>query len=87
MMSTYDQIFGLLKKLLLGFLDLDESKITPEVAFRDLGVDSLDFVEVQVELQKVYGVTLTSSIFASGEVQTLHELVSWVQRSQPAVSA
>ncbi|HEY8072786.1 MAG TPA: acyl carrier protein, partial [Labilithrix sp.] len=65
-MSSYDQTFAFLKKLMLGFLDIDEAAIVPSAGFRELGVDSLDMVEVQVELQKAYGVTLTSAVFSSG---------------------
>ncbi len=73
-----EQLHGFLKELLLRFLeDADEEQIKPDAAFAELGVASLDLVEVQVEFQKRYGIQVPSSLFAQGKIKTLDDLVQY----------
>ncbi|MDP4132650.1 MAG: acyl carrier protein [Bacillota bacterium] len=44
------------KKLLAEHLDMDESEITEETTFEDLGIDSLDTVEILMELEEEFGI-------------------------------
>ena len=48
-----------LKQLLLGYLDVDGSRIVPEASFtKDLGADSLDLVELVMALEQKWGISI-----------------------------
>ncbi len=47
------------KAIIVDKLGVDESKVTPEAKFSDdLGADSLDTVELIMELEKEFGITI-----------------------------
>lgn len=46
------------KELLAQHLEMDESEITDETTFEDLSIDSLDTVEILMEMEDEFGVEL-----------------------------
>lgn len=46
------------KELLAQHLEMDESEITNETTFEDLSIDSLDTVEILMEMEDEFGVEL-----------------------------
>lgn len=46
------------KNLLAEHLEMDESEITMETTFEDLGVDSLDAVEIMMEMEDEFGIEI-----------------------------
>lgn len=46
------------KELLAEHLEMDASEITEETTFEDLGVDSLDAVEIMMEMEDEFGVEI-----------------------------
>ena len=48
------------KELLADHLDIDEETITEDTTFEDLDVDSLDTVEILMEMEDEFGVELKS---------------------------
>lgn len=44
--------------LLASHLEMDESEITKDTTFEDLGVDSLDTVEIMMEMEDEFGVEI-----------------------------
>lgn len=79
-MASDEEIFTFLKGVLLNFLDVEEDSITTDAQIADLKMESLDFVELQVELEKNYKVKVRPAVFASGEVKTMGDFVSHIQR-------
>lgn len=61
-------------EVLAEHLDLDAATITEETTFVDLGVDSLDAVEVMMEMEDVFGVEITASEAGS----SVKELVAYI---------
>ncbi len=62
------------KELLADHLDIDVSEITEETTFEDLGVDSLDTVEILMEMEDEFGLELKP-----GEVgKSVKELVAYI---------
>ena len=54
-MTTFDK----LKKILVEKLSVPESKVVEDAVFTtDLGADSLDVVEVIMEVEKEFGITI-----------------------------
>lgn len=46
------------KELLAEHLEIDESEITEATTFDDLGVDSLDAVEIMMEMEDEFGIEI-----------------------------
>ncbi len=62
------------KELLADHLDIDVAEITEETTFEDLGVDSLDTVEILMEMEDEFGIELKP-----GEVgKSVKELVAYI---------
>ncbi len=55
MASTYETVAGIISDT----CDIDQSKITPEShAINDLGIDSLDFLDVAFAIDKAFGIKM-----------------------------
>jgi acyl carrier protein len=54
-----------------------EEYLTPERTFLDLGADSLDTVELVIELEEEFGVTITD--LEAERVQTLADLLLYIR--------
>lgn len=50
--------FEKIKDLLADHLEMDASEITMETTFEDLGVDSLDTVEIMMEMEDEFGIEI-----------------------------
>lgn len=79
MIDKSEEIFTFLRNLLLGFLELEEDAIQNETTIASLKMESLDFVELQVEFEKKYRVKVRSAIFSAGKVETIGQFVAYVQ--------
>ena len=56
-------------------LELDESKITPDSTFESLGIDSLDIVEMIMDLESELGVELDMEDQKSTTFQELADFI------------
>ena len=62
------------KELLAEHLEMDASEITEETTFEDLGVDSLDAVEIMMEMEDDFGIEIKP-----GEAGTsVKELIAYI---------
>ena len=57
-------------------LELDESEITPDSTFESLGIDSLDIVELIMDLESELGVELDME---DQKITTFQELADFVE--------
>jgi len=53
------------KKILADHLEIDENEIDEETTLDDLGVDSLDAVEIVMELEDEFGIEIQSDEIGS----------------------
>ena len=68
-----------LLNILAEQLDMDASEIKDDMSFTDdLDMDSLDMVEMTVELEQELGVTFEQEKLA--EIKTIGELVSLIEK-------
>jgi len=89
-MTTEKEIFEFLKGVLLNFLDIAPDDITPETRVADLSMESLDFVELQLEIVKTYKTQVRPAVFESGEVKTISDFARYIANQlqpQGAVAA
>lgn len=50
--------FEKIRDLLADHLEMDAEEITEETTFEDLGVDSLDTVEIMMEMEDEFGIEI-----------------------------
>lgn len=68
-------VFETIAKLIAERTDCDVADITPESTFKDLSIDSLDTVEMLMQLEDEIGV----EIELEGKVETVGELVKFIE--------
>ncbi len=68
-------IFEAIAKLIAERNDIDASEITPETKFADLGIDSLDTVEMLMNLEDEIG----AEIELDQKVETVGELTAFIE--------
>jgi acyl carrier protein len=62
-------------------LGVDKDKITPDTSFvNDLGADSLDTVELVMELEEEFDITIPDD--AAEKIQTVGQAIDFIEKSQ-----
>jgi acyl carrier protein len=65
-------------EIIINKLGVEESQITPNASFiNDLGADSLDTVELIMEFEKSFNITIDDS--DAEKIQTVGDAVSYLQ--------
>jgi acyl carrier protein len=73
-MSTFEKIASLMAEQ----LGVDKSSITPESEIiKDLGADSLDVVEMLLDLEKEYGIEISDDQAAN--LKTIGDIVNLIE--------
>ena len=73
-MNTFEKISALMAEQ----LGIDKASITPESEIiKDLGADSLDVVEMLLDLEKEYGVEITDE--QAADLKTVGDIVNLVE--------
>jgi len=66
------------KEIIVNKLGVEESQITPAASFiNDLGADSLDTVELIMEFEKTFNVTIDDA--DAEKIQTVGDAVNYLQ--------
>ncbi len=74
-------VFDRVKKIIVDRLDVDEEKITPEASFKeDLGADSLDIVELVMELEDEFEMEISDE--DAEKINTVGDAVNYIQALQ-----
>lgn len=80
---TRDEIYEKLKLTLSEELEIDAAKISPEADFKnDLDADSLHLVELAMELEDNYGITIPDEVAL--ELTTVGSVVDYVSEKLAA---
>ena len=69
-------IFNAIAELIAERNDIDVSTITPETRFKDLSIDSLDTVELLMNLEDKIG----AEVELDEKVETVGELVAYIEK-------
>jgi acyl carrier protein len=81
MAASREEIYERVKEVLVEQLGIDEGEITEEAAFQeDLDADSLDLVELIMELEDQFGVKISDED-AQG-ITTVGQAVDYIQGHQ-----
>ncbi|MDP3671080.1 MAG: acyl carrier protein [Telluria sp.] len=72
-MTTESDVLKFVRKLVDELKDF-EQEVTYETTLEALDLDSLDYVQTQIEIKKLFQVELNNSLFSSGEISTVGDL-------------
>ena len=76
---TQTEIFGILKNALITLFEIDEAKITPQsLIYEDLGIDSIDAIDLIDYVKKQTGYRLLPEDFKN--VKTLEDIAIIVSK-------
>jgi len=76
---TRTEIEEKVREFLIDDLEIDEEKIAPEALLKeDLGIDSLDFVDIVVIVEKKFGFKIKPEEMA--EVKTLNQFCDYIEQ-------
>lgn len=74
------EINGKVVEIITDKLGVDASEVKPESSFtNDLGADSLDTVELIMELEKEFGVTIPDS--DAEKIQTVGDAIAYIENA------
>ena len=74
---TKEEIAGIIKTFLIEEFEIDEAKVQPNAHLKDdLGLESLDFVDIAVIVQKEFGLTLKGEEMTA--IRTLDDLHGYI---------
>jgi acyl carrier protein len=74
---TKEEIAGIIKAFLIEEFEIEEAKIIPSAHLKDdLGLESLDFVDIAVIVQKEFGLTLKGEEMTA--IRTLNDLYEYI---------
>ena len=69
------------KAIIVDKLGVDESEVTAEASFtNDLGADSLDTVELIMELEKEFGLQIPDD--QAEKISTVQDAINYIQNNQ-----
>ncbi|PKR78590.1 acyl carrier protein [Halalkalibacillus sediminis] len=74
-------VFDRVKKIIVERLDVDEAKVTNDASFKDdLDADSLDVVELVMELEDEFDMEISDE--DAEKIETVGDAVNYIDSSQ-----
>ena len=74
-------VFEKIKEIIIDELGIDESKVTMDARFReDLGADSLDAVEIIMQIEEEFGVEINEDVIQNMKV--LGDIVKYIEENK-----
>ncbi|MBQ6037281.1 MAG: acyl carrier protein [Bacteroidaceae bacterium] len=74
------EIEAKVKAIIVDKLGVEESEVTPEASFtNDLGADSLDTVELIMEFEKQFGITIPDD--QAEKISTVADAISYIENA------
>lgn len=78
--TTMSEIESKVKAIIVDKLGVDEADVKPEASFtNDLGADSLDTVELIMEFEKEFGISIPDD--KAETIQTVQDAINYIQEN------
>lgn len=75
------EILNQVKEIIVEYLGVEEEQVVPEATLMDnLGADSLDLVELSMNLEEKFGVTIDDEDI--GNLKTVGDVVAYLEKNQ-----
>lgn len=75
-----EEIYNIVHDFLIDELEIDEKKISPNARLKeDLSIDSLDFVDIVVIVQRTFGFKMRPNDMAN--IKTLSEFCDFIEKN------
>ena len=72
------EVLDRVKRIIVDRLGVDESEVTPEASFKDdLGADSLDIVELVMELEDEFDLEISDE--DAEKITTVGEVIAYIE--------
>lgn len=76
-----DELFAKIKSMIADRLNVDEAAVTMEASFKDdLGADSLDLVELVMELEDEFDIEIADE--EAEKIATVGDVMNYIQSRQ-----
>lgn len=69
--------FNVVKKIIVEKINCPEDQVTNEVTFQDLGLDSLDAVELIMAFEEKFGIEITDE--EADKIKTVGDVISCIE--------
>ena len=77
---TKEEIVKQVKDIIVDKLGVEESAVTESASFtNDLGADSLDTVELIMEFEKVFGISISDE--AAEKITTVGDAIAYIEQN------
>ncbi|SDI82953.1 MULTISPECIES: acyl carrier protein [Proteiniclasticum] len=73
-------IFEKVKEILMKELNLSGEEVTMEASFEALGIDSLDLVELVMQLEEEFDISMEET----EEMKTVEDVVRYIEKAKEA---
>ena len=74
-------VFDKIKEIIIDELGIDESKVTMDARFReDLGADSLDAVEIIMQIEEEFGVEINEDVIQ--DMKVIGDIVKYIEENK-----
>jgi acyl carrier protein len=80
-MITKNEVLTFVRDIIEEVKDFD-GVIEYETTLEALALDSLDYVQTQIEAKKRFGVDLTAELFITGQISTVGQLCDYIVEAQ-----
>lgn len=75
-----EDVASKVKSIIVDKLGVDESEVTPGASFTsDLGADSLDTVELIMEFEKAFGISIPDDV--AEKIATVQDAIDYIENS------
>lgn len=74
-----NETFEFLTNAIGDLVNFAVNEMKPETSLLEIGLDSLDYVSLQIAIKKKYAIELNFDDFTSGQITTIGEFCSYIE--------